>query len=101
VVIGNGTEPQDEGPDQTHFVIQALQKATGALRWRNQSLLSLATLEPLYASRDQKAFAVGTRRDPATGTSALLVGAYDVPTGAVRWEDVWMPSGPDVIDADH
>ena len=101
VVVGNSSEPQ-EGADTTHFVVQALQKATGALRWRNQGFLSEATIEPLYiASRDQRAFAVGTRREPGTGTSALLVGAYDVPSGALLWEDVWMPSGPGVIDADH
>jgi hypothetical protein len=100
VVIGNSTAPQD-GPDDHDLVVQALRKTTGAQAWNDQAFLSNCCNESLFlASRQHRVFAVGTRREPGQAISAILVRGYDVPSGALLWENIWSPS-PGAIDADH
>jgi len=100
IVVGNSTEPLD-GDDEHDLVVQALRRRTGALQWSDQAFLSSCCIENLFlATRQKRAFAVGTRREPGQAASAFLVRGYDVPTGALLWENVWTAS-PNAVDADH
>jgi PQQ-like domain len=99
VVVGNGGAPL-EGTDESDFVIQALSRANGAVQWSDQAFLSIGTIEPLYVtSRKNRAYAVGTLREPGDVRSAFLVRAYAVPTGTLLWENVWHASSG--VDQDH
>ena len=99
VVVGNGGEPK-EGTDDSDLVIQALGRATGAVRWSDQTFLSSGSIEPLFvSSRQNRAFAVGTLHEPGDLRSAFLVRAYDVSDGSLLWENVWHPG--DAVDSDH
>jgi hypothetical protein len=99
VVVGNGGVPL-EGPDESDLVIQALGRTTGAVKWTNQAFLSVGTIEPLFvATRNGKAYVVGTLRVPNDVRSAFLVRAYDVLTGALLWQNVWNAGRG--VDTDH
>jgi outer membrane protein assembly factor BamB len=99
VVVGNGGVPL-EGTDESDFVIQALGRANGAVQWTDQAFLSTGSIEPLYVtSRKNRAYAVGTLREPGDVRSAFLVRAYAVPTGTMLWENVWHASAG--VDQDH
>jgi len=99
VVVGNGGVPL-EGTDESDFVIQALSRANGAVQWSDDAFLSIGAIEPLYiTSRKNRAYAVGTLREPGDVRSAFLVRGYAVPTGAVLWEAVWHASSG--VDQDH
>ena len=99
VVVGNGGAPL-EGTDESDFVIQALSRANGAVQWSDDAFLSIGAIEPLYVtSRKNRAYAVGTLREPGDVRSALLVRAYAVPTGTLLWENVWHASSG--VDQDH
>jgi putative pyrroloquinoline-quinone binding quinoprotein len=98
VVVGNGGEPL-EGTDESDFVIQALSRATGTLRWSDRTFLSIGVVQQIFVtSRDHRAYAVGTLYE-SDGRSAFLVRAYDVPSGTLLWENVWHASPG--IDTDH
>src|SRR5580765_7495274 len=60
VVVGNGGVPL-EGTDESDLVIQALSRTTGAVRWSDQTFLSIGSVEKLFTtSRKNRAYAVGT-----------------------------------------
>lgn len=99
IVVGNGGVPLD-GPDESDLVIQALAKATGVVEWTDQTFLSVGIIEPLFvATRKNRAYVVGTLYEPNDVRSAFLVRAYDVPTGAFLWQNVWHAGQG--IDVDH
>jgi hypothetical protein len=99
VVVGNGGAPL-EGTDESDFVIQALSRANGAVQWSSDAFLSIGAIEPLYVtSRKNRAYAVGTLREPGDVRSAFLVRGYAVPTGTLLWENVWHASSG--VDQDH
>lgn len=99
VVVGNGGAPLD-GTDESDFVIQALSRVNGAVQWSDQAFLSIGSIEPLYVtSRRNRAYAVGTLREPGDVRSAFLVRAFAVPTGTLLWENVWHASSG--VGQDH
>jgi hypothetical protein len=99
VVVGNGGVPLEEA-DESDFVIQALSRANGAVQWSDDAFLSIGAIQPLYVtSRKNRAYAVGTLREPGDVRSAFLVRAYAVPTGTLLWENVWHASSG--VDQDH
>src|SRR5262245_24260661 len=99
VVVGNGGVPL-EGTDESDFVIHALSRANGAVQWSDDAFLSIGSIEPLYVtSRRNRAYAVGTLREPGDVRSAFLVRGYAVPTGTLLWENVWHASSG--VDQDH
>ncbi len=99
IVVGNGGVPL-EGPDESDLVIQALGRTTGAIQWTDQAFLSVGAVEPLFvATRRNRAYVVGTLREPNDVRSAFLVRAYDVPTGAFLWQNVWHAGQG--VDVDH
>jgi len=99
IVVGNGGVPL-EGADESDLVIEALGRATGAVRWMDQTYLSIGTVEPMFvATHKNHAYVVGTLRPQDDLRSAFLVRAYDVPTGVLLWENVWHAGQG--IDTDH
>jgi hypothetical protein len=99
VVVGNGGVPL-EGTDESDFVIQALSRTNGAVQWSDEAFLSTGSIEPLYVtSRKNRAYAVGTLREPGDVRSAFLLRAYTVPNGTLLWENVWHASSG--VDQDH
>jgi outer membrane protein assembly factor BamB len=99
VVVGNAGVPL-EGTDESDLVIQALGRTTGAIQWSDQTFLSIGVIEPLFvATRQHRAYVVGTLREPNDVRSAFLLSAYDVRTGALLWQNVWhIGQG---VDVDH
>ena len=98
VVVGNNEVLQ--GTDESDLVIQALSRTTGAVRWSDQTFLSIGAVEPLFTTtRKNRAYAVGTLREPNDVRSAFLVRAYSVPTGELLWQNVWHASPG--VDTDH
>jgi len=99
IVVGNGGVPL-EGTDESDLVIQALGRATGAIQWTDQTFLSVGVIEPLFVTtRKNRAYVVGTLREPNDVRSAFLIRAYDVPTGVLLWENVWHAGQG--VDVDH
>ena len=99
VVVGNGGVPL-EGTDESDLVIQALSRTTGAVRWSDQTFLSIGSVEKLFTtSRKNRAYVVGTLREPNDLRNALLVRGYSVPTGELLWQNVWHASPG--VDRDH
>jgi putative pyrroloquinoline-quinone binding quinoprotein len=99
VIVGNGGVPL-EGTDESDLVIEALRRSAGAVRWKDQTFLSVGAIEPLFlATRNNRAYVVGTLREPNDVRSAFLVRAYDVPTGTFLWQNVWHAGQG--VDTDH
>jgi glucose dehydrogenase len=99
VIVGNGGVPL-QGTNESDLVIQALSRTTGAIKWSDETFLSIGSVEPLFvATRKNTAYVAGTLREPNDLRSAILVRAYDVPTGALLWQNVWHAGQG--IDTDH
>ena len=69
-------------------------------RWSDQTFLSTGAIEPLFvASRQGRAYAVGTLREAGEPRNAFLTRAYDVSDGTLLWQNTRRPG--DGLDSDH
>jgi PQQ-like domain len=100
VIVGN-SQGDEDGARTFDLFVEAVSRRTGDVQWADQAFLSSNTVEPLFLAKHQtRVFIVGTRRLPGHVDTEFLVRAYDVPTGALLWENAWMAS-PGALDADH
>src|SRR5919204_2038714 len=64
VIVGNGGVPL-QGGNESDLVIQALSRTTGAIKWSDETFLSIGSIEPLFvATRKNTAYVAGTLREP-------------------------------------
>jgi outer membrane protein assembly factor BamB len=100
VIVGN-SEGNEDGERTFNLFVESVRRRTGDVQWTDQAFLSSSSVEPLFlAKHETRVFVVGTRRALGHVETEFLVRAYDVPTGALLWENAWMPS-PGAVDADH
>src|SRR5215471_2044640 len=86
VVVGDGFAPLE---GESESVIQALGRATGVVQWSDR-IAGTISGSIFIASRQQRAFTASAT--PGSVGGVTRIGAYDVFSGTLLWEDVW-PQG--------
>lgn len=84
VMVGNTTSG-----GSVEFVIRALARDSGVETWRDRVPACCGSLGVFVASHGQAVFAAGYVAGAAVSSTDLFVRAYDTPTGALLWENIW------------
>jgi hypothetical protein len=95
VVVGTAGSA-DGGLD---FVIRSFRKSTGVVQWSDHIPSCCGASPVVVTSLRDRVFAAGYVAGPTAGSTDVVVRAYDAPTGALLWQNVWDTGRDDLPQA--